>query len=140
MAAQRRLGRGGARQQSAIPAWAPGSSHAHAAPPHPTPIPDPIPTQPTPIPFLPRSVELAFQRVPGVVQTAVGYSQGRTKNPTYQEARPLQRCLIMPAAHQVAFATMPAACSRSVLDRARRCRCSVLDRAHCLSQRRGPAV
>ncbi|KAL4426064.1 hypothetical protein ABPG77_007860 [Micractinium sp. CCAP 211/92] len=30
-------------------------------------------------------VELVFQRVPGVVQTAVGYSQGRTKNPTYQE-------------------------------------------------------
>lgn len=30
------------------------------------------------------SVELAFQRVPGVVQTAVGYAQGQTKNPTYE--------------------------------------------------------
>lgn len=29
--------------------------------------------------------ELAFQRVPGVVQTAVGYSQGQTKNPSYQD-------------------------------------------------------
>jgi FKBP-type peptidyl-prolyl cis-trans isomerase 2 len=28
------------------------------------------------------SVELAFQRVPGVLQTAVGYSQGRTPSPT----------------------------------------------------------
>ncbi|KAI5075547.1 hypothetical protein GOP47_0009992 [Adiantum capillus-veneris] len=31
------------------------------------------------------SVELAFQRVPGVVKTTVGYTQGKTKNPTYQE-------------------------------------------------------
>jgi peptide-methionine (S)-S-oxide reductase len=29
--------------------------------------------------------ELAFQRVPGVVQTAVGYSQGHAKNPSYQD-------------------------------------------------------
>lgn len=31
------------------------------------------------------SVELAFQRVPGVVATAVGYSQGQVENPTYQQ-------------------------------------------------------
>lgn len=31
------------------------------------------------------SVELAFQRVPGVVATAVGYAQGRTENPTYEQ-------------------------------------------------------
>lgn len=30
-------------------------------------------------------VELAFQRVPGVISTAVGYTQGMTKNPTYEE-------------------------------------------------------
>ncbi|KAI4326750.1 hypothetical protein MLD38_032029 [Melastoma candidum] len=29
-------------------------------------------------------VELAFQRVPGVVHTQVGYSQGQLPNPTYQ--------------------------------------------------------
>lgn len=53
----------------------------------------------------PRGVELVFQRVPGVVQTAVGYSQGRTKNPTYQEVGPMPlpphfcclRCGTMPA-------------------------------------------
>lgn len=39
-----------------------------------------------------RGVELVFQRVPGVVQTAVGYSQGRTKNPTYQEVGPNSVC------------------------------------------------
>ena len=27
--------------------------------------------------------ELAFQRVPGVVKTAVGYTQGQQKNPSY---------------------------------------------------------
>lgn len=27
--------------------------------------------------------ELAFQRVPGVVKTAVGYTQGQTKGPSY---------------------------------------------------------
>lgn len=31
------------------------------------------------------SVELAFQRVPGVLSTSVGYAQGRTENPTYQD-------------------------------------------------------
>jgi peptide-methionine (S)-S-oxide reductase len=31
------------------------------------------------------SVELAFQRVPGVTKTNVGYTQGKTKNPTYRE-------------------------------------------------------
>jgi peptide-methionine (S)-S-oxide reductase len=31
------------------------------------------------------SVELAFQRVPGVTKTSVGYTQGKTKNPTYRE-------------------------------------------------------
>lgn len=31
-----------------------------------------------------RSVELAFQRVPGVVQTAVGFSQGGTAATTYE--------------------------------------------------------
>eukprot|EP00741_Cyanophora_paradoxa_P017377 tig00020964_g16786.t1 len=31
------------------------------------------------------SVELAFQRVPGVIRTAVGYSQGTNKNPTYND-------------------------------------------------------
>ncbi|KAH7291370.1 hypothetical protein KP509_29G014400 [Ceratopteris richardii] len=31
------------------------------------------------------SVELAYQRVPGVVKTTVGYTQGTTKNPTYRE-------------------------------------------------------
>eukprot|EP00250_Pteridium_aquilinum_P006010 c16008_g1_i1 orf=373-885(+) len=31
------------------------------------------------------SVELVFQRIPGVVKTTVGYTQGTTKNPTYQE-------------------------------------------------------
>lgn len=30
------------------------------------------------------SVELAYQRVPGVVRTAVGYTQGRTESPTYE--------------------------------------------------------
>lgn len=31
------------------------------------------------------SVQLAFDRVEGVVRTAVGYAQGRTSNPTYEE-------------------------------------------------------
>lgn len=31
------------------------------------------------------SVELAFQRVPGVTKTSVGYTQGSTKDPTYKE-------------------------------------------------------
>lgn len=31
------------------------------------------------------SVELAFQRVPGVVKTTVGYTHGTSKNPSYQE-------------------------------------------------------
>ncbi|EFN55435.1 hypothetical protein CHLNCDRAFT_59670 [Chlorella variabilis] len=31
------------------------------------------------------SVELAFQRVPGVVATAVGYSQGHVDHPTYEQ-------------------------------------------------------
>jgi methionine-S-sulfoxide reductase len=30
-------------------------------------------------------VELAFQRVPGVLKTQVGYTQGVTKDPTYEE-------------------------------------------------------
>ena len=30
-------------------------------------------------------VEAAFQRVPGVIDTAVGYSGGHTENPTYQD-------------------------------------------------------
>ena len=30
-------------------------------------------------------VEAAFQQVPGVVATTVGYSAGRTKNPTYRD-------------------------------------------------------
>jgi peptide-methionine (S)-S-oxide reductase len=30
-------------------------------------------------------VEAAFQRVPGVTETAVGYSGGRTENPTYED-------------------------------------------------------
>eukprot|EP00598_Pedospumella_elongata_P003960 CAMPEP_0184982380 /NCGR_PEP_ID=MMETSP1098-20130426/11877_1 /TAXON_ID=89044 /ORGANISM="Spumella elongata, Strain CCAP 955/1" /LENGTH=191 /DNA_ID=CAMNT_0027506075 /DNA_START=61 /DNA_END=636 /DNA_ORIENTATION=+ len=30
-------------------------------------------------------IELAFQRVPGVVKTEVGYTQGIKKNPTYEE-------------------------------------------------------
>lgn len=30
-------------------------------------------------------VEAAFQRVPGVIDTAVGYSGGRTENPSYQD-------------------------------------------------------
>eukprot|EP00927_Polykrikos_kofoidii_P076602 TRINITY_DN73667_c0_g1_i1.p1 TRINITY_DN73667_c0_g1~~TRINITY_DN73667_c0_g1_i1.p1 ORF type:complete len:466 (+),score=77.56 TRINITY_DN73667_c0_g1_i1:152-1399(+) len=30
-------------------------------------------------------VELAFQRVPGVVATSVGYTQGQTERPTYEE-------------------------------------------------------
>ena len=30
-------------------------------------------------------VESTFQRVPGVMDTAVGYSGGRTENPTYQD-------------------------------------------------------
>lgn len=30
-------------------------------------------------------IELAFQRVPGVVKTEVGYTQGATENPTYEE-------------------------------------------------------
>lgn len=30
-------------------------------------------------------IELAFQRVPGVVKTEVGYTQGTKKNPTYDE-------------------------------------------------------
>lgn len=29
--------------------------------------------------------ELAFQRVPGVVSTKVGYTQGETEKPTYQQ-------------------------------------------------------
>src|SRR5437660_12525252 len=29
-------------------------------------------------------VEAAFQRVPGVIDTAVGYSGGETQNPTYK--------------------------------------------------------
>lgn len=31
------------------------------------------------------SVELAYQRVPGVVKTAVGYTQGHVENPTYKQ-------------------------------------------------------
>eukprot|EP01095_Lingulamoeba_sp_RSL-Kostka_P003468 TRINITY_DN14444_c0_g1_i1.p1 TRINITY_DN14444_c0_g1~~TRINITY_DN14444_c0_g1_i1.p1 ORF type:complete len:166 (+),score=68.91 TRINITY_DN14444_c0_g1_i1:55-552(+) len=31
------------------------------------------------------SVELVFQRTPGVISTKVGYTQGNTENPTYQE-------------------------------------------------------
>ncbi|KAL4450189.1 hypothetical protein ABPG77_010858 [Micractinium sp. CCAP 211/92] len=31
------------------------------------------------------SVELAFQRLPGVVATCVGYAQGSTPNPTYEQ-------------------------------------------------------
>eukprot|EP00274_Cyanoptyche_gloeocystis_P000638 CAMPEP_0196652386 /NCGR_PEP_ID=MMETSP1086-20130531/1661_1 /TAXON_ID=77921 /ORGANISM="Cyanoptyche gloeocystis , Strain SAG4.97" /LENGTH=207 /DNA_ID=CAMNT_0041982903 /DNA_START=110 /DNA_END=733 /DNA_ORIENTATION=+ len=31
------------------------------------------------------SVELAFQRLPGVLRTAVGYTQGQTKNPSYDD-------------------------------------------------------
>lgn len=30
-------------------------------------------------------VELAYQRVPGVLETEVGYIDGQKKNPTYQE-------------------------------------------------------
>ena len=30
-------------------------------------------------------VEAAFQRVPGVIDTAVGYSGGKTPNPTYED-------------------------------------------------------
>jgi peptide-methionine (S)-S-oxide reductase len=30
-------------------------------------------------------IELAFQRVPGIVKTEVGYTQGMIKNPTYEE-------------------------------------------------------
>lgn len=30
-------------------------------------------------------LELAFQRVPGVIKTSVGYIGGKTKNPTYEE-------------------------------------------------------
>jgi peptide-methionine (S)-S-oxide reductase len=30
-------------------------------------------------------LELAFQRVPGVVKTSVGYSGGKSANPTYDE-------------------------------------------------------
>jgi len=30
-------------------------------------------------------VEAAFQRVPGVIDTAVGYSGGETQNPTYKD-------------------------------------------------------
>ncbi len=30
-------------------------------------------------------IEAAFRRVPGVVETAVGYTGGRTANPTYEE-------------------------------------------------------
>ena len=30
-------------------------------------------------------VEAAFQRMPGVTETAVGYSGGRTENPTYED-------------------------------------------------------
>lgn len=30
-------------------------------------------------------IELAFQRVPGVTKTEVGYTQGQKKNPTYEE-------------------------------------------------------
>ena len=30
-------------------------------------------------------LQLAFQRVPGVLETEVGYTQGQTKNPTYEE-------------------------------------------------------
>lgn len=29
--------------------------------------------------------QLAFQRVPGVVATCVGYSQGETQEPTYED-------------------------------------------------------
>ena len=36
------------------------------------------------------SVELVFQRVPGVLQTAVGYSQGRTPSPTYEDVSPTE--------------------------------------------------
>lgn len=31
------------------------------------------------------SVELVYQRVPGVVSTMVGYTQGQKLNPTYDE-------------------------------------------------------
>ncbi len=34
------------------------------------------------------SVELAFQRVPGVIKTAVGYTAGHKANPTYEEVGP----------------------------------------------------
>src|SRR5690348_18419504 len=30
-------------------------------------------------------VEAAFQQVPGVIDTAVGYAGGKTENPTYQD-------------------------------------------------------
>ncbi len=32
-------------------------------------------------------VELAYQRVPGVESTSVGYTQGKTPNPTYDMVR-----------------------------------------------------
>lgn len=30
-------------------------------------------------------IEVAFGKIPGVIETAVGYSNGHTKNPTYRE-------------------------------------------------------
>lgn len=35
--------------------------------------------------FILKGVELAFQRIPGVISTAVGYTDGHTENPTYHQ-------------------------------------------------------
>lgn len=32
-----------------------------------------------------RGIELAYQRVPGVVDTLVGYTQGTVEKPTYEQ-------------------------------------------------------
>ena len=59
------------------------------------------------------SIEMAFQRVPGVIRTEVGYTQGMKQNPTYDEGNivvhisTLSNLLTRPFQHPI---THPLAC------------------------------
>lgn len=88
-----------------------------------------------------RSVELAYQRVPGVVQTAVGYSQGRVPNVTYEQVTCPRSCssccpvagasaghlAVMLVAHQrttmrYVVCMLPGRCARATRGTTRWCR------------------